>query len=145
EQLQGGPWGVAQFGQDPETGEFVGNIANYFGDAGDRISQSEVDMVQWLNGDLDEETLFRGDVSRREVGSRRTVRNNSIRQAVKQALMAHEGEVIEQTGDNLATPTTPDAEDERFARMFKGTEIEREILVNDEIMRGFAGPTLYQP
>lgn len=145
EQLQGGPWGVAQFGQDPETGEFVGNIANYFGDAGDRISQSEVDMVQWLNGDLDEETLFRGDVTRREIGSRRTVRNNSIRQAVKQALMAHEGEVIEQTGDNLATPSTPDAEDERFARMFEGTEIEREILVNDEIMRGFAGPTLYQP
>ena len=34
-----GPWGVAQFGQDPETGEFIGsNLANYFGDAGDAIS-----------------------------------------------------------------------------------------------------------
>lgn len=145
QQVQGGPWGVAQFGQDPETGEFVGNIANYFADAGDRISQSEVDIVQWLNGDLDDETLFRGDISRREVGSRRTVKNNSIRKAVKQALMDHEGEIIEQLGDELAQPVTPNSEDERFARMFKGTDIERDILMSDEILRGFAGPTMYQP
>lgn len=146
QQVQNGPWGVAQFGQDPETGEFVGaNIANYFGDAGDRISYGEVDILQWLNGDLDEETLFRGDIARREVISRRQVRNNSIRSVVKQALMDHDAEMIAESGGDIAQATTPNAEDERFRRMFEGTDIEREILVNDEILRGFAGPQLYQP
>jgi hypothetical protein len=145
-QVQNGPWGVAQFAQDPENGEFIGaNIANYFADAGDRISQSEVDVIQWLNGDLDEETLFRGDVARQEVVSRRGVRNNSIRQVVKQALMDHERDVLEASGDDIAQPTTTDDEDKRFARMFAGTQLEREVLVNEEILRGFAGPTLFQP
>ena len=41
--------------------------------------------------------------------------------------------------------TAPGADERRFKAMFEGTNIEREILVTDEILRGFAGPTLYQP
>lgn len=140
-----GPWGVAQFGQDPETGEFVANVANYFGDAGDIISQREVDIIQWLNGDLDEEELFRGDVTRREVVSRRGVKNNSIRSVVQQMLRAHEDEILEQSGDHLFVEGTSDEEDRRFERMWGGTDIEKDYLLNDELLRGFAGPTLYQP
>ncbi len=141
-----GPWGVAQFGQDPETGEFVGgNTANYFSDAGDIISGREVDVIQWLNGDLDSETLLRGEATRTDVISRRSVGNNRIRQSVKRMLAAHEDSVIADSGDSLFGQGTADEEDRRFERMWGGTEIERELLVDEEILRGFAGPTLYQP
>lgn len=140
-----GPWGVAQFAQDPETGEFFANTANYFGTAGDYVAQSEVDVIQWLNGDLEEEELFRGDYARDTVVSRRGAKNTSIRSVVRDVLQAHEDKLAEESGDTLFTESTPGADDKRFERMFKGSEIERELLVNDEILRGFAGPTLYQP
>jgi hypothetical protein len=140
-----GPWGVAQFAQDPETGEFFSNAANYFAVAGDSVSQSEVDVVQWLNGDLSEEELFRGDFTRNEVVSRRQSKNNNVRSVVRQMLAAHEQQMIEESGDALFTEEAPGADDARFQRMFKGTDIERELLVNDELLRAFAGPTLYQP
>ena len=140
-----GPWGVAQFGQDPETGMFYSNTANYFGDAGDNISQSEVDVIQWLNGDLSEEELFRGDVTRREVVSRRQVRNNGIRDVVKQMLSQQEDEIIDQSGDHLFTEGTPDEEDRRFQAMWGNTDLEKNYLVNDDLLRSFAGPNLYQP
>ena len=144
-QLQNGPWGVAQFGQDPETGEFVANQANYFGDAGDRISQRSVDQVQWMNGDLSQEELFRGDFTRNAVVSRRGVKNANIRQAVKHMWMDVEEEIIESSGDQLAPETVSGSEDERFRRMWGGTELEKDFLVTDDILRTFAGPTLYQP
>lgn len=142
-----GPWGVAQFAQDPESGEFIGaNLANYFGVAGDSVSQRQVDLLQWMNGDLSEEELFRGDTSRTTVASRRTPRNNAIRSDLKQALFDHESEVLSQSGDRLFEgDAEPGAEDSRFRRMFQGTDIEREILVNEDILRSFAGPTLFQP
>ncbi len=144
-QLQNGPWGVAQFGQDPETGEFVANIANYFGDAGDRISQRGVDQLQWLNGDLSQEELFRGDFTRNEVVSRRSLENSNIRLGTLQRWMTREGEILDSLGGNIARESTSGSDDDRFARMWRGTSIERDFLVTDDILRGFAGPTLYQP
>ncbi len=142
-----GPWGVAQFAQDPETGEFIGaNVANYFGNAGDTISQREVDILQWLNGDLSEEELFRGDITREAVTRRRGARNASIRQQVKNMLMAQDADAIDAQGDSLhRVNNSGDTEEARFSRMFKGTDIERDLLVTDDILRSFAGPTLYQP
>jgi len=144
---QPGPWGVAQFSNDPETGEYLSVAANYFGNAGDLISQREVDRIQWLNGDLNEETLLRGDVTRNVIASRRSVRNNSIRSDAKAALMESDAALVDQMGDAMVSGAggVADSGDARFARMFKGTDIERELLVNDEILRGFAGPGLYQP
>lgn len=144
-QDQGGPWGVAQFGQDPETGEFVGNIANYFGNAGDVISQRGVDIIQWLNGDLDEQELFRGDIARNTVVSRRSVKNNGIRDVVMQALKAHEDNTLDKIGGQILAEASVLSEEERFERMFGGTDIERDLLVNDELLRGLAGPELFQP
>jgi hypothetical protein len=140
-----GPWGVAQFGQDPETGMFYANAANYFGDAGDEIAQSEVDVIQWLNGDLTEEELFRGDVTRREVVSRRQNTNGRIRQDVKNLLKGHEDQILEEGGETLFTEGTPDEEDRRFRTMFGGSDVEKDYLVDDELLRSYAGPNLYQP
>ena len=140
-----GPWGVAQFGQDPETGEYVANVANYFGDAGDIISQRHTDIIQWLNGDLDEEALFRGEITRDTVVSRRQKKNGDIRGVVKQMLAAHEDEIIDESGGNLFTEGVAGEEDRRFERMWKGSDVEQDFLINDEILRGFAGPDLYQP
>ena len=141
-----GPLGIAQFAQDPETGEFIGsNIANYFANGGDMLAQTEVDVLQWLNGDLNEEELFRGDTTRNEVVSRRVVRNNSIRQAVRSFLMSHENRLLEESGGRLFEETSPGAEEQRFARMWKGTDIERDFLIDDEMLRGFAGPMKFQP
>ncbi len=141
-----GPLGVAQFAQDPETGEYVGgNIANFFGNGGDRLAQQEVDVLQWLNGDLDEEALFRGDLTRSEIVSRRAVRDNTIHSGAKQFLMAHEGRLLEQSGGRLFEETTPGTEEARFADMWRGTDIERDFLVDDEMLRGFAGPQMFQP
>ncbi|MCC7380833.1 MAG: zinc-dependent metalloprotease [Deltaproteobacteria bacterium] len=144
---QDGPWGVAQFGTDPETGEYIASAANYFADAGDFISQREVDRIQWLNGDLSEEELLRGDITRNTVVSRRSERNNGIRSDVKGLLMRHDQAVVDQAGDSLFTGGNNNANDgrARFERMFAGTDLEREFLVNDEMLRGLAGPTLYQP
>lgn len=140
-----GPWGVAQFAQDPETGEFFSNTANYFGTAGDSVSQSQVDVIQWLNGDLSEEELFRGDFTRNSVVSRRTAANNNVREAVASAMKGNMDRMVEESGDSLFKETTTDADERRFERMFKGTDVERELLLNDELLRSFAGPSLYQP
>ncbi len=141
-----GPLGIAQFAQDPETGEFIGgNIANYFGNAGDQIAQREVDVLQWLNGDLDEEELFRGDITRREIVSRRTMQNNGIRSQVRGLLMSHEDRLIAQNGGPLFDDAPIGGQERRFAEMWRGTDIEREYLVTEEMLRGFAGPTLFQP
>ncbi len=140
-----GPWGVAQFGTDPETGEFVSNAANYFGNAGDWISQREADRLQWLNGDLDAQSILRGDVARNAVVSRRTETNKKIRSDVKAAMMASDADLVAESGDSLFANPATGSEEDRAERMFKGTDIERELLVTDEILRGFAGPSLYQP
>lgn len=140
-----GPLGIAQFAQDPETGEYVGNIANYFAAGGDSIAQEEVDVLQWLNGTLSEEELLRGDITRNEIVSRRTVSNNKINKSVKQFLMDHEEKLLAENGGVLFNETTPGSEAERFKRMWGGTDIERELLVDEELLRGFAGPSLYQP
>ncbi len=140
-----GPWGVAQFGTDPETGEYLSNAANYFGNAGDFISQREVDRIQWLNGDLDAQSVLRGDTVRDHIVAANGARNRGIRSSLRQALMTHDKDVVEEAGDSLFAEVVPGAEGKRFERMFKGTDIERELLVTDEILRGFAGPNLYQP
>lgn len=145
----GGPWGVAQFGTDPETGEYVANAANYFGGAGDFISQREVDRLQWLNGDLDEHALLRGDISRDVVVSRRGAKNNGIRSDVHGALGEHDAALSERIGDSMIGGNdfggTPDGAAGRYTRLFRGSDIERELLADDEMLRGFAGPSLYQP
>ncbi|MEL6185005.1 MAG: hypothetical protein AAFU79_10305, partial [Myxococcota bacterium] len=140
-QVQGGPWGVAQFGQDPETGEFVANQANYFANAGDIISQRSVDQLQWLNGDLSEEELFRGDFTRDTVVSRRGLQNRSVRSVVKERFSGS----IDAIDGNIPREGNVGGEDERFARMWGGSDVERDFLMTDDILRTFAGPTLYQP
>lgn len=144
---QPGPWGVAQFSTDPETGEYISVGANYFGNAGDLISQREVDRLQWTNGDIEDPmVLLRGDITRNTVVSRRTAINKGIRSELKAALMENDEKVAQDMGDlGSSVGSSADSGDARFARMFRGTDLEREFLVNDEILRGFAGPTLYQP
>lgn len=144
-QVQAGPWGVAQFGQDPETGEFVANQVNYFSNAGDRISQNAVDQLQWLNGDIDQNELFRGDYTRTEVISRRRAQTFDIRDAVRETWMAAEAEVMDSVGGSLAVETVSGAERQRYKEMWGGTDIEQDFLLTDDILRTFAGPTLYQP
>jgi uncharacterized protein DUF4953 len=140
-----GPWGVAQFGQDPETGEFIANIANYFGVAGDNVSENSTDVIQWLNGDLSPDALMKGDITRNTVISRRQAKDNNVRSQVRDLLMGHEAQMISESGDRLFAETTPDADEVRFQRMFGGSEVERQYLVTDDLLRAFAGPTLYQP
>jgi len=143
---QPGPWGVAQFSADPETGEYLSVVANYFADAGDAISQREVDRIQWLNGDIaDPMVILRGDITRNTIVSRRTGINKSIRSDVKSALMENDERVAKEQGESMMAGSPATSGDARFARMFGGTDLEREFLVNDEILRGFAGPSLYQP
>ncbi len=140
-----GPWGIAQFGQDPETGEFVSNVANYFGDAGDAISQRHVDVIQWLNGDLDEEELFRGDVSRRTVVSRLVHEGTSIRSEVRGSLMAYERDLVADLGADLLSPTRAGDEEQRVRQLLEGSTLEEDFLPTGDIFRGFRGPELYQP
>lgn len=143
---QPGPWGVAQFSTDPETGEYLSVVANYFSNAGDFIAQREVDRLQWLNGDIEDPmVLLRGDITRNTVVSRRSAVNKSIRSDVKQALMESDAEVAAAAGDSMVSGSSANTGDARFARMFSGTDLEREFLVNDDMLRGFAGPSLYQP
>ena len=140
-----GPWGVAQFATDPETGEYISNVANYFAAAGDSIAQSGVDTLQWLNGDLDESTFFRGDVTRAAVASRPVSAKISTNAEVKGALMAREASLLQGGRASLFAPSEPGAERDRLRRMFGGSAVEREFLVTDDILRTFAGPSLYQP
>jgi hypothetical protein len=139
-----GPWGVAQWGADPESGEYISAAANYYANAGDLVSQREVDRIQWLNGDLSSKDLISGDISRNSVLSRRGPTNMSIRDDFFNTLYESDGNLV---GDNGASLFGGNYgfEDASFKRMFQGSDLERELLVTDEILRGFAGPTLYQP
>lgn len=139
------PWGVAQFGQDPETGEFFSNTANYFGASGDLVSQAEVDVIQWMNGDLPQDRLQLGDETRKVVVSRIPTGNYKVNTRVQGLLMRHEDALIAGSRDKLFAATVPDADATRFKQMFGGSQIERDYLVNDDLLRAFAGPTLYQP
>ena len=139
------PWGAALVSQDPETGEFISSAANYYSDTGDKVAQAAVDRIQWLNGDLTAEELMRGDFTRNAVVSRRTPSRFSIRRDfVKASRGAHKAMVREQ-GASLFTPTTSDAEQQRAEAMFGGTDIERDVLLTDEVLRAVAGPAVYQP
>jgi hypothetical protein len=146
DQDQPGPWGVAQFGTDPETGEYIACAANYFGNAGDVISQRAVDQMQWLNGDIDDREILRGDWTRNTVISRRSAANTKIRDEVHGLMEDHDQEIVDNFGDALFSGGgDPDSGASRYNRMFGGTDIERELLMTDEVLRGLAGPSLYQP
>ncbi len=159
-----GPWGVAQFGQDPETGEYVANIANYFSDAGDFISQRSVDHIQFVNGDLDPQDLLRGVVTRDTVVSRRTAAygirddiKNAIGQDVKSAASGQSGvggTPVNSGGSSGSgvgdfTPPvdlgSPVTDAEKYATMFAGTQLEREYLITSDMLRAFTGPTVQMP
>ncbi|MBI4818937.1 MAG: hypothetical protein HY791_21885 [Deltaproteobacteria bacterium] len=139
-----GLWGIAQIAADPETGEYVSAQANYFGKTGDVIAQAEVDRVQWLNGQLDDYELLRGDIARNVVTSRRGPKNERIRSSVRELLMKSDADVVAEGGDEMFNNSGSSSENAMKA-MFGGTSIERELLVNDEILRGMAGPLYYQP
>lgn len=142
-----GPWGVVVPSRDPETGELTGTTASIFAGANDMISYREVDRIQWLNGDLDDEELFRGTLTRSVVASRRpTGRSSSgMHKDIRQALNANDSDLLKKSGALLFRESPIDEEADRFKRMFGGTDIERELLVTDEILRGLAGPLTYQP
>jgi hypothetical protein len=145
-QLSNGPWGVAQFGQDPETGEFVANIANYFSDAGDRISTSSMDIIQWLNGDLTTEDIISGNTTRRF--SRRVEFPRKIQDDVKAALDADAASKFSRkassgVGRNDIGGGLTDQE--KYEAMFAHSQLEREMLITEDMLRMFAGPQLYQP
>ena len=151
-QLSNGPWGVAQFGQDPETGEFVSNIANYFGDAGDRISQSGVDIIQWLNGDLRAEDILRGNVTREF--TTRVPRDFHVSQEMKDAL-GTDSRASGRVNGGAAAGGGADgdgsssgrilSDKEKYEAMFAHTDLEREFLLSEDMVRMLAGPGLYQP
>ncbi|MEM1024052.1 MAG: zinc-dependent metalloprotease [Myxococcota bacterium] len=150
-QLSNGPWGVAQFGQDPETGEFVANIANYFSDAGDRISQSGVDIIQYLNGDLRAEDIIRGNVTREF--STRVARDFHVSQELKDGLAADARASGEVGGGAAASGVDGDSSNsgrlltdkEKYEAMFAHSDLEREFLLSEDMVRVLAGPGLYQP
>lgn len=150
EQLQNGPWGIAQFGTDPETGEYLSNIANYFGDAGDRISQNSVDFLQWANGDLSDAEVMNGQYVRDIVFSRRAQNGYDVEENIKSAMSANvklasstdKGESTDGGTGGISGGLT-DAD--KYEAMFAGTPLEREHLITDDILRAFAGPALYQP
>jgi len=151
-QVQSGPWGIAQFGQDPETGEYVSNLANYFSNAGDLISQRSVDYLQWANGDLTDEQLMDGQYVRDIVFSRRTANGYDVDEQIKSAMTptgrvgrtSNLGDDSENSsGNGEISGALTDAE--KYEAMFAGTNLEREHLITDDILRAFAGPTLFQP
>ncbi|MGF1511377.1 MAG: hypothetical protein ACFB9M_17945 [Myxococcota bacterium] len=151
-QLSNGPWGVAQFGQDPETGEFVANTANYFGDAGDRIATAGVDTIQWLNGDVSTEDIVTGNTTR--TFSQRVARDFSIRRDVKAAMTRDlssilqsgvVGELPPNVGAGASGLSRGASDRDRYEAIFAGTPLEREFLVSEDLLRVFAGPHLYQP
>ncbi len=151
-QVQGGPWGIAQFGQDPETGEFVANNANYFSNAGDLISQRSVDQLQWTNGDLSDEELMRGQYVRDIVLSNRAANGYDLTDEIKSALAP--GNPVSHKASNPATSGGSGdrsgsvgvgglTDSEKYEVMFAGSELEREFLITDDILRAFAGPSLF--
>lgn len=138
-----GPWGVAQFAQDPESGEFIGaNIANYFENAGDRISESEVDVLQWLNGDLSSEDLFAGTQARKhlKVSKRMFNKNGSgaVSDATANFLGKLEKRVIDSQGPKLFAKAVPGFEHSNFKKLWAGSELESQFLVNDDMLRSVA-------
>lgn len=149
EENQAGPWGIAQFAQDPETGEFIGaNVANYFGNAGDRIAQSEVDVIQWLNGDLSSEDLYTGEEARKYVVSKRAAgqsTSNLIHRETRKALQTHEDELLKGGVKALFPDAVAGIEDTRFRQLWKGTKVESELLVTEDVLRTMAGADKYQP
>ena len=114
---QAGPWGVAQFGTDPETGEYLSNAANYFGDAGDAITQREVDKLQWLNGELQPKTSFVVTVFVTRSFLPRE-KNKSIRSSTPSPY-GERPTIVHESGDSIFEDKAPGGEQERSEQCSK--------------------------
>ncbi|MFH1807785.1 MAG: zinc-dependent metalloprotease [Pseudomonadota bacterium] len=140
-----GPLGYGPSSADPETGEIVNSNANIYGAAMYTWTKRYADIISLINGDISESDVEGGEYIREAIEASRGHRTDSLSMSEVAAVMNQVDQVMAESSGEDYLPQVPPGEHERRMRQIDGTGLDRELLTNDETLRGLAGPKFYQP
>ena len=154
---QAGPLGFGPSSADPESGEIISADAYIYGAGVDTYANFAADMVQMLNGELSPTDLSSGDNVVAEISKGRARLNEGLSKRTSRQLMQRVADLDSTLPDNaqvqLPKPGDINAADPRSALALKDQNMRlraldgfaQEYLVDDNMLRAFAGPGRYQP
>lgn len=139
------PLGMSPSQADPETGELISAILNLYGPALRNWAKYYADIVSLINGDISESEVMGGEYIRSAIQAGRAQRNGSLSsREVDRMMQDVDQRMAGMSGDSYLTPVPPTDHQDRM-NMIAGSSLERELLINDEVLRATAGPNRYQP
>jgi hypothetical protein len=162
-----GPLGYGPSSADPITGEIVSATANIYGAAVDELSAYAADIVGLMNGEIPLNDITQGTNVREHIAVSRARINQALSVDKIKAFQEQQqdgggfqaGSVPmrynEQQRRFYVDPKAATMAGERAAQgagriqarleKFKGSHLERELLMNDDLARALLGPEKYQP
>ncbi|MEW5854923.1 MAG: zinc-dependent metalloprotease [Myxococcota bacterium] len=154
---QAGPLGYGPSSADPETGEIISANAYIYGAAVDTYANFAADMVQLLNGEIPPSQFTDGENVVTEITAGRAKVNEGLSKRSTRQLMdrfdaydaANATGAIPQLPAaqdvNMADPRSALALSDQNARLKSLEDFAAQHLVDDDMLRAFAGPDRYQP
>src|SRR5262249_7141431 len=129
-----GPLGYGPSSADPETGEIISGTLYDYGANLDLYTQTAVDTVMALNGQLSIDDLVSGkniaDLVKATAADRQMRDAMSVPKEASQAALALAGDLHDK---NRLRPIAPGASAAKFEAL-QGSEIEKDYLVNSDIL-----------
>ncbi|MBN2360512.1 MAG: zinc-dependent metalloprotease [Deltaproteobacteria bacterium] len=139
------PLGMSPSFSDPETGEIVNAMLNLYGPGIRNWARYYADLVSLMNGDISETEVIGGEYIRAAIEAGRAKQNNSLSsREVARIMQQVDQRMAGISGEAYLTPAPPDDHGNRM-NLIAGSSLERELLINDEVLRAAAGPRHYQP
>ncbi|MBI5494890.1 MAG: zinc-dependent metalloprotease [Deltaproteobacteria bacterium] len=152
-----GPLGYGPSSADPETGEIVSANAYLYGAAVDTYANFAADVIQLVNGELDPAQFADGDYTISEIALGRARVNQGLSKRSARQLMQRVADLdaadpegympqLPSPSDiNRADPRSATALMDQNMRIKAMDGFAREYLVDEEMLKAFAGPDRYQP
>ncbi|MCK5690598.1 zinc-dependent metalloprotease, partial [Myxococcota bacterium] len=168
--MQSGPLGYGPSSADPVTGEIIAAVANVYGASLETYAAYAADVVQLMNGDMVEADLEMGTYIRDGIEESRKLANanlnlpglndlNVLHDRMSGGMPSDIGPQATQVNldvmkDRRTYTIKPSTRDDFLSYMgradskmekLKGSQMEKELLIDEEIRRSLLGPTGYQP
>ncbi|GAB4303301.1 MAG: hypothetical protein Kow0090_18870 [Myxococcota bacterium] len=140
-----GPLGYGPSSADPLTGEIINGVANIYGASVETYAAYATDVVRAINGDLSMPDIATGENVWRYINKNREQSLKLLSATPSEAFMNKMEERFAKAGADAETVNKEKLKgynsNEGFERLkrIKGTKLERELLINDDILQAFAG------
>jgi len=153
---QAGPLGFGPSSADPETGEIVSANAYLYGAGVDTYANFAADVVQLVNGEMSPSEFASGETVVNEISMGRAKVNEGLSKRTARQVMQRVADMDHGQADympQLSKPSDLNRMDPRSAlalqdqnlRLSTMEQFAAENLVDDNMLRAFAGPNRYQP